>query len=54
MASTVGEVLEQISFSRGFIKKKGVADFDRTFATVLSDFRKGDLGLVTFENSPML
>ncbi|WP_372651544.1 ribosome biogenesis GTPase YlqF [Halobacteriovorax sp.] len=54
LASTTGEVLEQISFTRGFIKKKGVADFDRTFATVLSDFRKGELGLVTFENAPML
>ncbi|WP_157765654.1 ribosome biogenesis GTPase YlqF [Halobacteriovorax marinus] len=54
LATSSGEVLEQISLSRGFIKKKGVADFDRTFATVLSDFRKGELGLITFENIPML
>jgi ribosome biogenesis GTPase A len=46
------ELLEKIAASRNYIMKKGVADFERTYKTVLFDFRKGDLGLVTFEKLP--
>ena len=48
---TVGEVIEQIALNRHFIRKKGEADYDRAFKAILSDFRKGDLGLITFEKA---
>jgi ribosome biogenesis GTPase A len=48
---SVGEVIEEIALKRHFIRKKGEADFDRAFKAILSDFRKGDLGLITFEKA---
>ena len=52
LSVSVGEVLEEIALNRHFIRKKGEADFDRAFKAVLSDFRSGELGLVTFEKAP--
>ncbi|OUS00220.1 ribosome biogenesis GTPase YlqF [Halobacteriovorax marinus] len=49
----VPELLEKIAKSRNFIMHKGQSDFERTYKTILYDFRKGDLGLVTFEDLPL-
>ncbi|MCK5074135.1 MAG: ribosome biogenesis GTPase YlqF [Bacteriovoracaceae bacterium] len=44
--------LDQIAKSRGYIQKKNEYDYDRVYKTVLSDFRSGNLGLISFGLPP--
>lgn len=43
------EMLDQIAKNRGFLKQKGMPDYDRTYKAILHDFRQGELGRVCFE-----
>lgn len=48
------ELLDQIAINRGFLKQKGMPDYDRIYKAVLHDFRQGELGRVCFEKVPVL
>lgn len=43
------EILENIAIKRGCLLKNGVVDYLRASNIVLNDFRKGNLGEITFE-----
>ena len=43
------DVLEKIAVSRGFIKKGGEPDCERTAKIVLDEFRGGKIGKITLE-----
>lgn len=43
------EVLEKIATKRGCLLKNGIVDYLRASNIVLNDFRKGNLGEITFE-----
>jgi len=44
--------LDQIAKSRGYLRKGNLFDYDRVYKIVLADFRKGDLGLISFGFPP--
>ena len=44
--------LNQIAKNRGYLRKGNQFDYDRVYKTVLADFRKGDLGLISFGAPP--
>ncbi len=46
------ETLNQIAVSRGCVRKKNEFDYERVYQLVLHDFRKGDLGPVSFGIPP--
>jgi ribosome biogenesis GTPase A len=46
------EALDHIAKVRGCVQHKGEPDYDRVFKIVLIDFRKGDLGLISFGLPP--
>lgn len=45
--------LENIAKSRGYLKRGGELDIERTATAVLDDFRSGKLGQVSLENPPV-
>ena len=49
---TLVEALDHIAKVRGCVQHKGEPDYDRVFKIVLIDFRKGDLGLISFGLPP--
>ena len=49
---TTLEALNHIAKVRGCVQHKGEPDYDRVFKIVLIDFRKGDLGLISFGIPP--
>lgn len=48
----IDEAFLKIAVTRGCLKQKGLPDLDRVHKIVLSDFRKGDLGKVSFGLPP--
>jgi ribosome biogenesis GTPase A len=44
--------LNQIAENRGCMQKKNEYDYERVYQLVLNDFRKGDLGPVSFGLPP--
>ena len=46
------EALDHIGKKRGCIQAGGGCDYDRVYTIVLNDFRKGSLGLISFELPP--
>ena len=44
--------MDQIAKSRGFLKKGNLFDYDRVYKIILFDFRKGDLGKISFGLPP--
>jgi ribosome biogenesis GTPase A len=46
------ETLNEIAVNRGCVRKKNEFDYERVYQLVLNDFRKGDLGPVSFGLPP--
>ena len=46
------EALDHIGKKRGCVQSGGSCDYDRVYTIVLNDFRKGSLGLISFELPP--
>lgn len=44
------DLLEAIALQRNYLVKGGIADLNRVYATLIKDFRKGDLGQFSFES----
>lgn len=49
LASDTNGVIEQVAKARHFLARGGKADLERTYDTILTDFRSGALGLYCFE-----
>ncbi|MBT7610011.1 MAG: ribosome biogenesis GTPase YlqF [Bacteriovoracaceae bacterium] len=49
---TLIEALDHIAKVRGCVQHKGESDYDRVYKIVLIDFRKGNLGLISFGLPP--
>lgn len=49
---SVDEAILKIATLRGCLKPKGLPDLDRVYKIVLSEFRKGELGRVSFGTPP--
>lgn len=45
------EVMNEIAVNRGFLKKGGNTDYNRTAVTVMDEFRRGKLGRITIEKA---
>lgn len=50
LAEDGGELLQQIGFKRGCIRKGGVLDAEKAIRLVLSEFRAGKLGRITLDD----
>jgi ribosome biogenesis GTPase A len=48
---TVDQALEKIAAARGCLKQKGLPDLERVYKLILLDFRAGELGPVSFDDS---
>jgi len=51
---SMNETLDKIAAKRGCILQKGEFDYDRTFAVVIGDFRKSELGPISFGVPPQI
>ncbi len=51
---SMNQTLDEIASKRGCILKKGEFDYDRTFTIIIGDFRKSELGPISFGVPPKL
>ncbi len=52
LANPLIEVLDAIAHKIGALKRGGIIDYERVYNTILTDFRKGELGQISFGTPP--
>ncbi len=52
ISSDTNQAIEQIALARNYLKRGAMADLERIYEVLLTDFRLGNLGKFTFEKPP--
>ncbi len=54
LSETPLETMERIAVNRGFIRRGGIIDYERTGRIIMDEFRSGLIGKITLEMSPVI